>query len=540
MSPILKDPHLYQWDLLFQHLILLIVAGIEIKPYATSYCPRIKYGREYSYKLDCREIIEKMQENLEKSIEDELATLDSAHTDQFLEESFPAKAPLTTNSTNSILELENDDDADQSLNSPAECSKSSAPITKKVLPPIPPKPIKLQVKKESIPEPISESVPEPANLELEGPELHPQIDEDEFWSAILSEINIPEPISEPEIIDSTPEPTSEPIVYMDKKLEELYQGIKANWEECGNDPEDFDWGYRDLLNHQNSHTYSCSHPIDEEIASKIYEYYYEKRGQLYVPPPKNYRTTLIIKPGSSINEKECALTNGEKFIGSNFSRKRINHKIEKIRTRIPNHQFQVLLPYENYKPGSWFEDGEDISLFSLLDHYDELQFPEGGGDPVTYNQFIVYMMDPPTLAGGCNAWSALSSKDPKRDSGLNECLYQCLYYTYGTFSNLPRTIEKPDILKQTLGLERCNPIPVHLIEKVEKLAKSIAINIKPLIYQEDGVNNIVKIFNGESIHPITVTELQKLQSKSLYRKYCYIPVAKDETLENAYSRIHEE
>nr|CAG8541611.1 2797_t:CDS:2 [Entrophospora candida] len=463
----------------------------------------------------------------EKSIEDELATLDSAHTDQFLEESFPAEAPLTTNSTNSIPELENDDDADESLNSPAECSKSSAPITKKVLPPIPPKLIKLQVKKESIPEPISESVPEPANLELEGPELHPQIDEDEFWSAILSEINIPEP----EIIDSTPEPTSEPIVYMDKKLEELYQGIKANWEECGNDPEDFDWGffikeiidhknhlqydyqkdlfhyklhmhiqgYRDLLNHQNSHTYSCSHPIDEEIASKIYEYYYEKRGQLYVPPPKNYRTTLIIKPGSSINEKECALTNGEKvysddddeeeclptchyiteikFIGSNFSRKRINHKIEKIRTRIPNHQFQVLLPYENYKLGSWFEDGEDISLFSLLDHYDELQFPEGGGDPVTYNQFIVYMMDPPTLAGGCNAWSALSSKDPKRDSGLNECLYQCLYYTYGTFSNLPRTIEKPDILKQTLGLERCNPIPVHLIEKVEKLAKSIAINI---------------------------------------------------------------
>ncbi|CAJ0747675.1 2293_t:CDS:2, partial [Entrophospora sp. SA101] len=438
MSPILKDPHLYQWDLLFQHLILLIFAGIEIKPYATRYSPSTKYGREYSYKLDHREIIEKMQENLgnkdflcekpdstnstnstEKSIEDELATLDSAHTDQFLEESFTAEAPLTTNSTNSIPELENDDDADQSLNSPAECSKSSAPITKKVLPPIPPKPIKLQVKKESIPEPISESVPEPANLELEGPELHPQIDEDEFWSAILSEINIPEPISEPEIINSTPEPTSEPIVYMDKKLEELYQGIKANWEKCSNDPEDFDWGLfiEEIIDHKNHLQY-------------------------------DYQKDLFHM-----------------------------HIQEKIRTRIPNHQFQVLLPYENYKPGSWFEDGEDISLFLLLDHYDELQLPEGGGDPVTYNQFIVYMMDPPTLAGGCNAWSALSSKDPKRDRRLNDCLYQCLYYTYGTFSNLPRTIEKPDILKQILGLERCNPIPVHLIEKVEKLAKSIAINI---------------------------------------------------------------
>ena len=86
-----------------------------------------------------------------------------------------------------------------------------------------------------------------------------------------------------------------------------------------------------------------------------------------------------------------------KFTGRQFLRERIVHEIERIRERIPNKQFQVLLPYESWKPGSWFGDSEDISLFSLLDHYDESQTPSDGGDSVSYNQFIVYMMDPPAL-----------------------------------------------------------------------------------------------------------------------------------------------
>ena len=91
-----------------------------------------------------------------------------------------------------------------------------------------------------------------------------------------------------------------------------------------------------------------------------------------------------------------------KFTGRQFSRERIAHEIERIRERIPNKQFQVLLPYEYWKCGSWFGDSEDISLFSLLDHYDESEIPPDSGDPVSYNRFIVYMMDPPALAGGCN------------------------------------------------------------------------------------------------------------------------------------------
>ena len=101
------------------------------------------------------------------------------------------------------------------------------------------------------------------------------------------------------------------------------------------------------------------------------------------------------------------------FTGGRFSRRKIAREIENIQARIPNKRFQVLLPYESWKPGAWFGDAEDISLFSLLDYYDESQIPEGGGDPVSYDQFIVYMIDPPALAGGCS---------PKRDNGINNCL----------------------------------------------------------------------------------------------------------------------
>ena len=148
-----------------------------------------------------------------------------------------------------------------------------------------------------------------------------------------------------------------------------------------------------------------------------------------------------------------------KFTGGNFSRKRINHELDRLRDRIPNKRFQVLLPYATWKPGSWFGDGDSVSLFSLLDHYDESQSLEGGGDPATYNRFIVYMTDPYALAGGCS---------PKKDNGLNDCLYYCLYYAYGTFSKLPKAIERPELLKKALGLQRNDPVPVEFIEKVEK------------------------------------------------------------------------
>jgi hypothetical protein len=270
-----------------------------------------------------------------------------------------------------------------------------------------------------------------------------------------------------------------------------------------------------------------------------------------------------------------------KFTGRQFSRERIAYEVERLRERIPNKRLQVLLPYEFWKPGVWFGDGEDISLFSLLDHYDESEIPEGGGDPVSYDRFIVYMMDPPALAGGCS---------PKRDNGLNDCLYQCLYYAYGTFHKLPKSIERPEILKKALELQRADPVPVSCIEKVERLARTIAINITgdvtrispspahrritltlanghyslvpnpdrkrfdpgktkpkiPLIYQENGIINLVRIYDGKSICTMSTLEFKALRSKSLSGKWCFISVEKNrstgkyETLEEAYIRIHEE
>jgi hypothetical protein len=131
---------------------------------------------------------------------------------------------------------------------------------------------------------------------------------------------------------------------MDKNFEIAYKNAKSAW---NGDPEDFDWDCfiyeiedlenqivnnyqedpfhfqlnviiqycRDQINGKNQ--ISCTHPTNEEIASEIHTYYHEKRGQVDLTPPKNYKTALIIKPGSSINEKECALAEGDEEFSEN-------------------------------------------------------------------------------------------------------------------------------------------------------------------------------------------------------------------------------
>ena len=268
-----------------------------------------------------------------------------------------------------------------------------------------------------------------------------------------------------------------------------------------------------------------------------------------------------------------------KYSGRNYSRRKIVQIEQQIKARFPNKKFQILLPYESWKPGLWTYNNEEAWLFSLLDHYDESIMPPDEGDPDYFDRFIIYMRDPEAIAGGCS---------PKRDNGMNDCLYQCLYHAYGTFSRLPKSIEKPEILKKALGLQRTDPVPVSYIEKVERIARSIAIDIVgegevtristssakrritivftnghysiahnpdrkrtdpattksklPITYQEDGVNNKVILYDGEIIRTITISEFRKLQSKSLFSKWCYIPVDRKvkESLEEAYARIHKE
>ena len=111
-----------------------------------------------------------------------------------------------------------------------------------------------------------------------------------------------------------------------------------------------------------------------------------------------------------------------RYSGRRYSRRKIAEIEGEIKARFPNKKFQVLLPYETWKPGNWTYSDEAAWLFSLSDHYDESQIPDDP-DPEYFDRFIVYMRDPDPIAGGC---------DPKKDMsgshGYNDCLYQCLYY----------------------------------------------------------------------------------------------------------------
>ncbi|UZO19220.1 uncharacterized protein OCT59_010519 [Rhizophagus irregularis] len=261
------------------------------------------------------------------------------------------------------------------------------------------------------------------------------------------------------------------------------------------------------------------------------------------------------------------------YSGARFSRGAIARLGQTLQARFPDRKFQILLPYENWKPGGWTSGNQPASLFSLLDHYDEAQLPDDT-DPDYFERFIIYVRDAPPVAGGCNG-------------KLNDCLYECLKHIYGIFSKIPETIKKPEYIKKALGLNRDAPVPVSYMDKVEQLAGSLALNIvgdstrisksksdrratlilsegyyslalnpgrlhpskldrkqkSPFVYREDGVNNVVTIYNGKTVKSLTVGQFQKGKNSD---SYSFIPIEKNrktgiyETLEETYQRIHEE
>ncbi|CAB4405759.1 unnamed protein product [Rhizophagus irregularis] len=242
------------------------------------------------------------------------------------------------------------------------------------------------------------------------------------------------------------------------------------------------------------------------------------------------------------------------FSGAHFSQGAIARLGQRLQTQYPNCKFQILLPYENWKPGQWTSGEEESSLFLLLDHYDEAQLPVNGGDPNYFDRFIIYVRNNPPAAGGCNG-------------ELNDCLYECLKHIYGTFSKMPKSIEKPEYIKKALGLNRDAPVPVSYMDKVEQLTKSLAINIVgdstqisksksdrcatlilsedhyslalnpgrfhpskldrkrnlPIVYQEDGVKNVVTIYNGKTVKSCTIGQFQKTKNS----KSSFIPIEKN-------------
>ncbi|GES88264.1 hypothetical protein GLOIN_2v1875323 [Rhizophagus clarus] len=145
--------------------------------------------------------------------------------------------------------------------------------------------------------------------------------------------------------------------------------------------------------------------------------YNENKETVFVEPPSCYKVAKlqpqIIECHSQINERECMEANGKEYESD------YNDGLSD--DGLFGKQVQILLPYENWKQGCWTTNEDDANLFFLLDYYDESQMPDNIGDP--------------------------------------EC------------------IEKPEYIKDYINLAQDDPIPIGCIEKIERLAQSIAINV---------------------------------------------------------------
>ncbi|GES83410.1 hypothetical protein GLOIN_2v1472929 [Rhizophagus clarus] len=202
-------------------------------------------------------------------------------------------------------------------------------------------------------------------------------------------------------------------------------------------------------------------------------------------------------------------------------------------------QFQILLPYENWKPGQWTTNGEDANLFSLLDHYDASQLPDNIGDPERFDNFIIYMRDSPAVSGGCG--------------DTNDCLYQCLKMVYGSYSNMPQKRLARSIAINVVGDHTYiskSPAQRRITLTLTNGHYSLALNPdrkhpsfeckrpkKPITYQENEVKDTIHIYNGKEIKPITVQQFQKLKFS---KNYSFILAKRQESLEKAYIRINAE
>ncbi|GET57267.1 poxvirus D5 protein [Rhizophagus irregularis DAOM 181602=DAOM 197198] len=358
-----------------------------------------------------------------------------------------------------------------------------------------------------------------------------------------------EPAPEEQLI---PEPDTEP---EDQVFNDLYNTGKELWAKYQDASDDYDW---EILTFE----------VEECPTTRIedeYQYYLkevvdrfkdwiEYNGYLpKIPSHKGKAREIPEEHPKTDMEREWEAANGiiddwdeEDTEGAiNDILGAIARLGQTLQTRFPDRKFQILLPYENWKPGGWTSGNQPASLFSLLDHYDEAQLPDDA-DPDYFERFIIYARDSPPAAGGCNG-------------ELNDCLYECLKYIYGTFSKMPKSIKKPEYIKKALGLNRDVPIPSKSDRRATLILSeghySLTLNPGrlhsskldkkrnlPIVYHEDGTNNVVTIYNGKTVKSCTIAQFQKTKNS----KSSFIPVEKNrktgvyETLEEAYQRIHEE
>ena len=185
------------------------------------------------------------------------------------------------------------------------------PVPKKVSPPLPPKPDNLEIKVKSsnptTPKILKPESPEMISLdglmselsgyirELEEPDpakIHlpasPKIEMLPEVVPILEPKSEPaELVPEPKIVKSEPEPygipglsnTSEPAIYFDENLEDLYKNVKEHWESDGNPPEVFDWEnlaleIEDAFKYISSDLYQCN------LKESVNDYRYKVNGMI--------------------------------------------------------------------------------------------------------------------------------------------------------------------------------------------------------------------------------------------------------------------
>ncbi|GET57266.1 poxvirus D5 protein [Rhizophagus irregularis DAOM 181602=DAOM 197198] len=277
-----------------------------------------------------------------------------------------------------------------------------------------------------------------------------------------------EPAPEEQLI---PEPDTEP---EDQVFNDLYNTGKELWAKYQDASDDYDW---EILTFE----------VEECPTTRIedeYQYYLkevvdrfkdwiEYNGYLpKIPSHKGKAREIPEEHPKTDMEREWEAANG---IIDDWDEEDTEGAINDIllgqtlQTRFPDRKFQILLPYENWKPGGWTSGNQPASLFSLLDHYDEAQLPDDA-DPDYFERFIIYARDSPPAAGGCNG-------------ELNDCLYECLKYIYGTFSKMPKSIKKPEYIKKALGLNRDVPIPFQKTKNSKSSFIPVEKNRKTGVYE---------------------------------------------------------
>ncbi|GBC10491.1 hypothetical protein RclHR1_09680001 [Rhizophagus clarus] len=111
--------------------------------------------------------------------------------------------------------------------------------------------------------------------------------------------------------------------------------------------------------------------IQFELADYL-KRYNENKEAVFVEPSSGYK---VAKFTTIDNRMPC-------LVADSSLEKELQTLIKKLKAQYSGKQFQILLPYENWKSGRWTTNEEDANLFSLLDHYDVSQMPPDDiGDP---------------------------------------------------------------------------------------------------------------------------------------------------------------